>query len=48
MNLYADRNGTSIYVKENDELQIGDAKLEHIFYVFWNNKFAGATIEING
>ncbi len=43
-----DQDGTEMFVKKTDELQIGDAKLEHIFYVFWKNKFSGVMIKSKG
>lgn len=37
-------DSTQMYERQNDEMQIGDAKIEHIFYLFWNNKLSTVMI----
>lgn len=37
-----------VYTRENDELQIGGAKLEEISYLFYKNKFSMVAITTNG
>lgn len=38
------KNGLDYYTKEDDEMTIGDARLEKVFYVFYHKKFCGAVL----
>lgn len=40
--------GIEVYIRENDELKIGDATLERIEYVFWRGKFCAVGIYTKG
>lgn len=39
---------TEYYTRENDLMQIGDARLSSICYVFKNNRFSEVMVQING
>ncbi len=40
--------GIDYYIREGDELKMGNAKLERIFYGFWKNKFSSVKILTKG
>jgi len=40
--------GVALYMREGDELKMGSAKLEGIFYGFWKDKFSNVRIAISG
>ena len=40
--------GIDCYIREGDELKMGNAKLERIVYGFWKNKFSDVRISTKG
>jgi hypothetical protein len=38
---------TKMYERRGDTLELGNVRLDHIIYVFWNNKFLSAFITYN-
>ena len=44
MNLLDDKDAVRLYVRDGDPLEIGDAKLQDIWYVFVNDRFSKVII----
>ncbi len=42
------KGDTAIYMRKNDKLQMGDAELQDISYMFWQDKFYSAYIQTKG
>jgi hypothetical protein len=42
------KGNTTVYMRKNDKLQIGDAELQNISYMFWQDKFYSVYIQTKG